>query len=203
MAWAAHDELARLALQSRPACEPGVDEASGEEIEFALGGRPLALDLGARFGQSPAPDAGVEVIAGLDQRRSRQAGRRMDHPVLHRPVFPDQDRQGALGLQPQELDMLEPRIALAGHHDACPAGQAGEEARRLDKRAFERTALRRGTKIRFDPPPLAVAEVADLEKSVDKEPQAELRRQAAGAGMGGEDETQFLQVLHHIAHRSR
>ncbi len=126
----------------------------------------------------------------------------MDHPVLHRAVLPDQDRQGALGLQPEKFDVFQSSVALAGHHHARTAGQAGQEARGLDERAFERAALRRGAKIRFDPPPFAVAEIANLKQSVDEEPQAELCRQAAGTRVRGEDEAQFLQVLHDVAHRS-
>ena len=70
---AAHDQLALAALQARPAREPGVDQPLGEVVEFRLGGAALGLDLGPRLGQRAAADAGVEVVAGFDQRRGRQA----------------------------------------------------------------------------------------------------------------------------------
>ena len=47
---------------------------------------------------------------------------------------------------------------------------------------------------------LVDGEIADLEERVDEEAQADLRRQAPGAGMGRVDQPGMLQVRHDVAH---
>jgi hypothetical protein len=50
---------------------------------------------------------------------------------------------------------------------------------------------------------LLLGEVADLHERVDEEAQAQLGRQASGAGVGRIDQPHILQVGHDVADRSR
>ena len=161
------------------------------------------LDFRRHFGERAAANAGVEKVAGLDQRRSGHAGRRRDHPILDRAVLGDQDRQRPGGLQTNEFDMLQPRVGLAGQHHAGAACQFRQEARGLGERAFEPALLRRRPHLAVDARPLLASQIAELEQRVDEQPQALLRRQAPGAGVRSVDEAELLEILHHIANRGR
>ncbi len=157
-----------------------------------------------RLGERPAADAGIEEVRGLGQRRDRQAERQRNDAVLDLPVLGDQHHQGALGLQPHELDMLEPDVALDRQHDAGRMGEAGQEAARLrvehvlDRLTGGRDLALDGTAARS-----CSAEVADLHQRVDEEAQAELGRQPAGRGVRRIDQPELLQVLHDVADRGR
>src|SRR5262247_1135241 len=104
MCGAAYDQLALVALATRPACEPGRDDLLGERIELRLLGydRLFKLDLG--FRQRAAAHMGVEEIRSLGQRRAWQADGQIDDPVLNLTVLRDQHDQRAVGLEPHELD---------------------------------------------------------------------------------------------------
>ena len=51
--------------------------------------------------------------------------------------------------------------------------------------------------------PVLRAQIPELQKRVDEEPEALLGRQTPGAGVRRVDEPELLQVLHHIANRGR
>ena len=68
---------------------------------------------------------------GLDQRRGRQADRDIEHAVFDLAVLGDQHDQRALGLEPHELDMLEPLVRFRRQHHAGGAAEPGEKAGRF------------------------------------------------------------------------
>jgi hypothetical protein len=53
----------------------------------------------------------------------------------------------------------------------------------------------------LDLPAILAGEIADLQQSVDEQPQAELRRQAPRRRMRRHDQPQLLQIRHHVADR--
>ena len=186
-----------------PRDEAGFDQASGDIVQLLAGVAPRRLDFRRHLGEGAAANAGAEKIAGLDEGRSRHAGRSRDHAILDRAVLGDQDRQRPAGFQAHELDMLQPRVDLAGQHHAGAAGQFREQARRLGERAFEPASLRRRPHLAVDARPLLAPEIAEFEQRVDEQSQALLRRQAPGAGVRGVDEPELFEILHHIANRRR
>ena len=169
----------------------------------ACAARREASISAARLLQRAASDALVEIIGRLDQRRGRQIARYRQHAVFDRAVLGDEDRQHALGLQPHEVDLLEPRVGFADRHDAGDAGEAGQQAGRLGQHAFEIMVARGGGDLRVDACALVLLDIADLQQRIDEEAQADLGRQPPGADMRRVDEAEFLEILHHIAHRGR
>ena len=192
----------RLASSApRPGGEAGVDQPRRERVEFAARRFARPRDFLARFRQRAAADLGVEVVGRLGERRSRHAGGRRDDAVLDRAVLADQHRQRPLGIEADELDMLEADIVLRGDDDAGAVGQVGEQGGRLGQRAFEAAFLGGGAHLAVDSRPLLARQAAELEQRVDVKAQAELGRQAAGAGVRRVDEAELLEILHHVAHR--
>src|SRR5689334_24307685 len=122
MRLAPHDQLTLLVLPSRPARQTLGDDFLCEliELRFALLQRPL--DLGFDLGKRVTADPRVDEISGLYERRGRQADWNVENPILHLSVLPDQNHHGALGLEPYEFDMFEPRIRFGGEHH--PGGAA-------------------------------------------------------------------------------
>ena len=169
----------------------------------ACAARREASISAARLLQRAAADAFVEIIGRLDQRRGRQIARYRQHAVFDRAVLGDEDRQHALGLQPHEVDLLEPRVGFADRHDAGDAGEAGQQAGRLGQHAFEIMVARGGGDLGVDACALVLLDIADLQQRIDEEAQADLGRQPPGADMRRVDEAEFLEILHHIAHRGR
>ena len=115
---AAHDQALLAVERARPGGKAGLDHLLGQLVELGLGGGLLLLDPGPGLVEAEAADAGVEVVAGLDQARRGQARRQGDDPVLHVLVLADQHHQRLAGLQLHELDVLELAHLLVGQHDA-------------------------------------------------------------------------------------
>ena len=159
------------------------------------------FDIRAHLAQGVAANARVEIIAGLHQRRGGQAPGDRHHPVLDGPILGDQHRQRPLGLQPHEFDMLEALVILGRHHDPRAPREARQHARGLGQHALQRQIARGGGDLRVDAVALVERQVADFEQGVHEKAQAQLGGQAPGAGVGGVDEAQLLQVLHDIADR--
>ena len=83
---------------------------------------PRALSISAVASASVRPRAlRVEKVAGLLQRRSRQAFRRGDHAIFDRAVLGDQHGKRPVRLEPDEFDVLQPQIGLGRQHDARAA----------------------------------------------------------------------------------
>ena len=133
----------------------------------------------------------------------RQVRRNGQDPVFDRPVFGDEHGQRAAGIEADEFDLAQAAVVLGGDDDARAAREAGQQARRLSKQVFETRVGRLAGDLGFDPRPLLRRQFADLKQRVDEETQAGLGRQAAGAGVRGIDEAQFLQILHDVADRGR
>ena len=137
---AADDQRLGMARGRRPPRRRGrprpaaLVSRSSSARDFVL----AAFHLGPRLGERPAADVGVEVVPGLDQRRGRRAGFEVDQPVLDRAVLADQHDQAAGRLDPDELDMLEANVDLAGEHDAGAARQAGQRLARIGEERFRR-----------------------------------------------------------------
>ena len=199
----AHDQLAVVVVATRPARQSGGDDLLRQLIEFGLALRQRGLDFGTQLGQRLAADAGVEEIGGFDQRRGRQPGRHIEHAVLDLTVFRDQYRQRAFGLQPHELDVLEPHVVLDREHDAGRPGQARQHLRGFGEHGFHRLVGAGAGHLRLDRAAIALGQIADLHQGVDEEAQAEFCRQAAGRGVRGIDQAELLEVRHHVAHRGR
>ena len=190
----------RSSRRSRRGGEAGFNEAGGERIELALHLGPARFDLPLDLGEGAAADASVEEVAGLDQRRRRQPGRQVEEAVLDRAVLRHQHHEGAGRIEAHELHVLQARVLLARDDDAGAARQAGQERGSLRQRRLEGVAGGGGPDLCLDALALVDGEIADLEERVDEEAQADLRRQAPGAGMGRVDQPGMLQIRHDVAH---
>ena len=193
------------ALRRRRTTRPGRRRPGGRRCRRAPGA-PRAAQL--RFPPSPPTSVrprtrALRKLLASTSAEAGMPGRRRDHAVLDRAVLGDQDRQRLGRLQAHEFDMLEPRVDLARQHHARAAREFGQEARRFGERALESAALRRRPHLAVDARALLAPQIAELEQRVDEQPQALLGRQAPGARVRGVDETELLEVLHHVAHRGR
>src|SRR5579863_3908328 len=106
MRLATDDQLALVGLASRPAREASRDDFLGERIKLGPALFELGFDLDLEFVERAAADARIDVIAGLDQRRYRQSGWKIEDPVFDLPVFADQDDQRAARFELYEFDVL-------------------------------------------------------------------------------------------------
>ena len=186
-----------------PRGETGVDQPAGQAVEFGARLGLAPLDFGPRLGERPAADIGIEVVAGLDQRRRCRAGIEVDQPVLDRAVLADQDHQPAGRLDADELDVLEPDVDLAGEHDARPARQAGQRLARVGQQQFDAPPGVDRLDLRLDLVPLLDRQVAHFEQCVDEEAQPEVGRQPSCRGMRRVDQPEALQIGHHVPDRGR
>ena len=82
----------------------------------------------------------VEVVGGVRQGRGRQAGRDLDHPVLHLAVRPHQDHQRPTRPERHEFDMPHRAVALGRQHQPGGGGQARQHGRRIGQRVLQRPA---------------------------------------------------------------
>ena len=120
------------------------------------------------------------------------------------PSSPTSTTSARVGSMPDELDMLEADVGLAGEHDAGAARQAGQRLARLGEHGLDACGpARRPCTSRLDLPALLGREVADLQQRVDEEAQAELGRQPAGRGVRRVDQAELLEVGHDVADRGR
>src|SRR5262249_11259778 len=117
-----HDQLALLVLASRPARQALGDNLLRELIELRLALLERALDLELDLRQGVTAHPSIDEIGGFRERRGGQADWNIENPVLDLPVLSDQNHHGALGLEPYEFDVLEPRIRFGGEHHAGGAG---------------------------------------------------------------------------------
>ena len=155
------------------------------------------------FGERAPLDPRIEEIAGFDQRRARHAGRRLDDSIFHRAVLGDQDRQRPVRLEAHELDVFQPRLGLVGQDDTGAAGHIGKQRGGLGERPLEAAFFGAGARVRVDARPILAGEIAEIEKSVDEESEALLGRQSPGGRVRGVDQSEFLEILHHVANRGR
>src|SRR5271168_2634897 len=110
MRLAAHDQLALVALAARPARHTFGDDLLGQLIELRLAFLQRALDFGLDLVEGVAADARIEEIRGFGQRRGRQADRDIEYAVFDLAVLADEDAERAFRLEPDEFDVLEPRV---------------------------------------------------------------------------------------------
>ena len=176
---APHDELAGLGRADAHG-EPSIDQPLGERVELPLHVAPPGLDLGAQLAEGPTLEAGVEVVRGFLKGARRQAGGKLQKPVLHRAVVGDEDHEGARHVEAHELDVLEVDVRLRRQHHARPAGDAREQGGRLRQRRVEGVPRGGGAHLRLDMRLLLAADVADLHHRVDEEAQADLGGQPPG-----------------------
>ena len=118
MGLAAHDQPALVALAARPAGKTGGDDFLGQLVEFGLALLEPALDFDLDLGKRAAADARVEEIRRFDHRRGRQPNRDPEHAVFNLAVLGHQHDQCTLGLEPHELDMLEPLVGFRRQYHA-------------------------------------------------------------------------------------
>jgi hypothetical protein len=105
-------------------------------------------------------------------------------------------KQDALLRQSQKLDVAEGEGAAPRRH--YHAGELGELGKQL--RCGGHHALRIvGVELGFELVQLPGVELLHDEQSVDEEPVAERRRQAACRGVRARDEAHVLEVGHHVA----
>src|SRR5262249_26774279 len=103
-------QLALFVFTSRPARQALGDNLLRELIELRLALLQRAFEVGLDLRQGATAHPGVDEIGGFHERRDRQADWNVENPVLALPVLADQDHDGALGLEPYEFDVLQPRI---------------------------------------------------------------------------------------------
>src|SRR5262249_53428210 len=199
----AHDQFALFLLATRPARQTLSHDLLGQLVELRLALLERAFDLRLDLIERMAADARIEKITGFGQRRSRQADRNIDDAVLDLAVLADQDHHGALGFEPDEFDMLEPRIGFGREHNASGAAQAGKQARSLGKHRFDRFDLTRSGDLRFNRLAVGLREIANLHQSIDKKPQSDFGRQTARRGVWGINEAELFEIGHDIPHRRR
>ena len=135
-------------------------------------------DQPPRLLQRAADQPGVEVVAGLDQRRGRHVRRRVDHAVLDVARLGHGHDQGAARPEVDELDVLQRLLGLGRHHDRGAARKSGKQRRGLLERLVDAAADRSAA--RLDALAFLLADVADFEQSVDEQPQSSLGRQTPG-----------------------
>ena len=148
-----------------------------------------------------AADAGVEVVAGLGQRRWGQARRQRDHAVLDVLVFADQHNERLARLELHELDVLQLAHLLVGQHHAGTGRKAGNHLAGFGEHLLQ-LLLALDADLRLDGPPLVLGQIADLEQAVDEQPQPGFGRQPSRGRVRRIDQAQGLQVRHDVAHRS-
>ena len=145
----------------------------------------------------------LRKFAASRELRGGDAGRQVEQPVLDLAVLADEDGERPHRLQPDELDMLQPQVGLGGQDDAGAARQAGEKIARLGEERIHRPAVADEPDLLLDLVALGRREIADFEKGVDEEAQAELGRQPAGRDMRRIDQPERLEIAHHIADGGR
>src|SRR5215472_17698558 len=123
----AHDQFALFLLAARPARQTLGHDLLGQLVELRLALLERAFDLRLDLIERMAADARIEKIAGLGQRRSRQADRNIDDAILDLAVLADQDHHGALGSSRTNSICLSRGFALAV--STTPAARLKPESR--------------------------------------------------------------------------
>ena len=201
MSGAAHDQLALVRCPAGPAREPGCDELLGELVELSLGHRARFFEFDLGLGQCAAAHMSVEEIRSFGKRGRRQPHRNADDAVLDLSIIRDQDHHRALGLEPNEFDMLQSHVRFRGQHHPGGAREARQHAGGFVQHGVQGFAG--GSHLGLHLAPVGFTEVADLHQCIDEEAQAELGRQPSSRGVRRINEAELLQVRHHVAHGCR
>ena len=145
----------------------------------------------------------LRKFVASDKRRTGQPGRQREDAVLDLPVLGNQHHQRALGLEPHELDVLEPRVRFHRQHHAGRARQPRQHAGGFGQHRIDRFRGAGGGDLRLDRLAVVLGQVADLHQRIDEEAQAPLGRQPARRGVRRIDEAELFEVRHDVAHRGR
>ena len=164
----AYDQLIAGLGGPGPRSKAGIDQPCRDRVEFAARAQPLGLNFRRDLRQRAPANPGVQIIAGLDERRGGQPGRRDDHAVLDRAVLRHQDRQRLFRLQAQEFHVLERWVELGGEHDSGAAGQVRKDTGGLRQRAFESAAFGGGPNLAVDSRPFLPAEIPNSSNASTK-----------------------------------
>ena len=180
------DQLARSVRRVRPAARRAGSAAPG-----ALRARVRPTTRLAR------------IVARLGQRagRSGRAAAAARGSPPSRPGRPARPWPGSASSRTNSICLQHEVGLLRDHH----AGAVAEAARAA---GWPRSAGPRSCRRRRWPSicwaiwrALALVDRADLEHGVDEEPQALLRRRAAGRGVRRGDQPEILEIGHDVAHR--
>ena len=194
----------RGAERRREGGEALFDEPAGELVEFGALLGALAAERGAGLGDGAADREGREVVAGLGQGARGQARGQGDDAVLDLAVLADEDRQGRLGVEADELDVLQHHVGLGGDHEAGAAGQAREHLARAGEEVLDAALVRlrprccgRSARARAS----STAPTSSMASTKKRRPS--WVGGAAGGGVRRGDEAEILEVGHDVAHRGR
>ena len=101
------------------------------------------------------------------------------------------------GAERDELYMPQSAIGFRCQHEAGGGRQAGQHDRRFGQRVLQRAAggFDRGT----DRLTIILAELTELQQAIHEKSQAKFGGQAAGRGMGREQQACISQVRHDVA----
>ena len=182
--------------------EAGLDQLVGQLVQFVLGLDALRVQRSQRLSDGLADREMREVVGRLRQRARRQPRRQRHDPVLDRAVLAHQHHHGALGIEADELDVLEHEVGLARDDDAGPVAEPAEQLARLGQEVLDLPEGGRALDLLGDLGPLVLVDRPHLEHGVDEEAQALLGGQPPGRGVRRRDQPQILEVGHDVAHRS-
>lgn len=123
--------------------------------------------------------------------------RRGEDPVFDSPIREDQHNQSPIRRQTYEFDMTDRSLAFWRQDKASAARDAGQRSADpiKDGRDIRTVAAKRG----LDPFAILWRHFADFEQPVDEHPEPKLGGNTARGNMWTVEETEELQILHHIA----
>ena len=172
-----------------------------QRVELLAVRREFDGDLRLTLLQRLAHHTRGEEIGRFDERRRGRAHRHIDDPVFDRAVLGDQNHQGPVGPEADKLDVFEAHVGFRRDDKAGAVAQARQHPRCFFQ-CFLGAAPLRGT-LGLDRRSLVRGQPADLEQTVDKEPQTGFGRQASRRHMRRIQQPGILQVGHDIADRCR
>ena len=117
-----------------------------------------------------------KIVRGFLQRRRRQTIGQCDDAVFDVLIFVDENDEAATRLERHELDMTQARDLLFGEHHSGAVRQPGDQLARFGEQLVDGLVATIGD-LCFDLAALVRRDVANLEQTVDEQPQAELCRQ--------------------------
>lgn len=106
----AHNQPIGLVVLGLPDGKTAFDQLTSERINLLTALGDFLTDVEPQLGQGSAFDQRVEEVCGLTHRGRGLAGGRHDHPVFDVPVGKDENHEGAVGGEADELDVLDDRI---------------------------------------------------------------------------------------------
>ena len=184
---------------------PNQDDPRWEDVLFDLDVRSFPE---RSYYENPEAIRDLEVLAGevlvdvvrrLGELAVRVLAVGMQDPVLHIALGRDDDQQHALVGEPQELDLLEARAAARRHHHPGELRQVRQQVRGLRQHALRLVGVEPAVQ------PLGVLDLErlDSDQPVDEEAVASGRGDAAGRGVRAGDQSEVLEVGHHVADGGR